>query len=195
MPIEQIKIRAQVVVGSLTVETPYILSFNVNKQRGSLSSFSANLKIPRSGYSQSISGGVYLKIYAGIEGNMPLIYTGIIEKVQITPVFDDPSFVNLSISGTDTLKLLAGKKFTRRCRSTKATWVTINSVVKETLKSGKFKYTKQNYFVINDGDFSASPVTRAAPPPQVANPPLAPNAGEPVKVTLVVRPYSDQEVV
>ncbi len=42
--ITPVKIRATVRVGSIVVETPYILSFNVTRTRGQPSSFSASLR-------------------------------------------------------------------------------------------------------------------------------------------------------
>jgi hypothetical protein len=168
MTIEQIKIRAKIEIGdaggaSLTVETPYILAFSVTKQRGSISSFNARIKVSHSSVTGSIGGGGgYIKIYDGVNSPTRLIFTGIIENMQITPVFDDPSFVNINLSGSDTLRLLAGKKFTRRCRSTKATWVSITGVVRESLKSGKFKYVKQNLFDIGDGDYSSLKVVQTS---------------------------------
>lgn len=191
MSIEQIKIRAKIEIGSLTVETPYILSFNVNKQRGSLSSFSAKLKVSHSTVNGPISGSE-IKIYAGSSENMKLIFTGIVENMQITPVFDDPAYVNLNLSGNDVRRLLNGKKFTRRCRSTKSTWVSIEGVVRETLKSGKFKYVKQNYFDATDGDVNSSSIIRTAVPSSPKEVPL-PTQGTAPKINLVARPYSDEE--
>jgi hypothetical protein len=190
MGIEQVKIRARIVVGALTVETPYVLSFNVNKQRGSLSSFSAKLKVSHSTVNGPISGSD-IKIYAGSANRLNLIFTGIVENMQITPVFDDPSYVNLNLSGSDVRRLLNGKKFTRRCRSTKSTWVSIEGVVRETLKSGKFKYVKQNYFDATDGDINNSSIIRTAVPSSPKEVPL-PTQGTPLKINLVARPYSDE---
>ncbi len=193
MPIEQVKIRAKIEVGSLIVETPFILSFSVTKQRGSLSNFSAKLKVSHSTVNGPISGSE-IKIYAGTDSNQPLIFTGVVSTMQITPVFDDPAFVNISLSGTDTLRLLSGKKFTRRCRSTKATWVSINGVVREKLKSGKFKYVKQNYFDVTDGDWTSSEIVNTAAQSVPKEVPLPPQASAP-KVTLRVTPFSDEEGV
>lgn len=191
MAIRTVKIRSEITIGDLIVRTPYVLSFSVNRQRGSISTFSAKLKVSHSTVNGPISGSE-IKIKAGIEGDLKLIFTGIVENMQITPVFDDPSYVNLNLSGSDVLKLLNGKKFTRRCRSTKSTWVSIEGVVREGLKSGKFKYVKDDYFEVNNGDINESSIIRTAVPSSPKEVPLPPQ-GAGTQVTLTVRPYSDEE--
>jgi hypothetical protein len=137
MGIELVKIRAVVSVGNLDVETPFIQSFNVQKTRGQISTFSAQLKVDSDQLSGGNVGGL-VSIKAGGNGTMRQIYTGILKKSTITPCWDDPGYVMWNISGEDSLSLLGGKKYTRRCRATKFSWVTINSVVRKGLRSGKF---------------------------------------------------------
>lgn len=155
MAIERVKIRARVRIGGLTAETPVgsssnniILSFNVNKNRGQPSTFSARLKIRGSGL--DTSGAV--KIYAGSDSASTLIFTGFVKKATISPCFDDPSYVIVSVSGTDVLSLLQGKKFTRRCIGTKTSWVTINGVSRKGLKSEKFKYKNEPVVILTDSE-------------------------------------------
>jgi hypothetical protein len=139
MSIEMVKCRASVSVGGLTVVTPYVQSFNVRKQRGQVSTFDASLKVN----GDSIGGGSLggeVQIYAGAGSPSKLIFTGICRQAKISPCYDDPAYVILSISGADALSLLQGKKYTRRCRSSKAAWVGITGVVREGLRSGKFAY-------------------------------------------------------
>ena len=141
MAIEQIKVRATVAVGSLRVSTPYVQSFNVRKQRGQVSTFDASLKVSHDEVSGAITGGT-VQISAGENSASNLIFTGICRSAKISPCYDDPKYVILNISGADQMSLLQGKKYTRRCRSTKSTWVAITGVINEGLKSGKFAYTK-----------------------------------------------------
>jgi len=148
MAIEMVKIRAQVTLGSLTAVTPsgnmtsnnIIMSFNVDRQRGQISSFSTSLKVMSKEVTGNILGSEVV-IRAGRDSPSNLIFTGICRSANITPCRDDPIFVILNVSGNDILSRLDGKKYTRRCRSTRGTWVSINSVTRPGLRAGKLVYT------------------------------------------------------
>lgn len=163
MSIELVKIRAEVSIGGLTVRTPYIQSFNVRKSRGQLSTFDASLKVAHDEISGSNSGGA-VTIKAGGNGNMTTIYTGILKKSTISPCWDDPGYVILNISGVDVLSKLEGKKYTRRCRASNSSWVTINSVTREGLRSGKFE-AEYNVLKTISGDSIKNQETTKAPAP------------------------------
>ncbi len=139
MTITMVKVRAKVTIGSLIVQTPFIRSFGVNKSRGQVSNFNAVLKVPNTDIISNITGSSIV-IEAGENTPSNKIFTGMVKQAKISPCWDDPYYVDLSISGADRLSHLQGKKFSRRCRSSKASWVSINSVVRRGLKSGKFKY-------------------------------------------------------
>lgn len=151
MAIEMIKIRARIEIGSLRVETPYVQSFNVRKQRGQVSTFDASLKVSHDTVG-GLSTGSEVRIYAGSSNSIKLIFTGICRNAKISPCYDDPKYVILSVGGADSLSFLAGKKYTRRCRSTQSTWVSITGVVREGLKSGKFAYTNEPTLEITSGE-------------------------------------------
>lgn len=146
-----VKVRASVTLGDLVAVTPsgnmasnnIIMSFNVDRARGQISTFSASLKVLRNAVSGSIVGSDVV-IRAGEDSPDNLIFTGICRTVNITPCRDDPIFVILSVSGNDVLSKLDGKKYTRRCRSTRGTWVAINSVTRPGLRSGKLAYTEHD---------------------------------------------------
>lgn len=139
MAIDLVKVRAKITIGNITVETPFIQSFSVRKARGQVASFDASLKIEHTEISESqVSGPITIE--AGADGSMPKIFTGIVKKATVSPCWDDPGYVILNISGTDIMGNLQGKKYTRRCRATKSTWVSINSVVREGLRDGRFDY-------------------------------------------------------
>lgn len=150
MAITMVKCRALVKVAGVSVETPWVQSFNVRKQRGQVSTFDASLKVRVSSVNDLISGDV--EIYAGENSASNLIFTGICRSAKISPCHDDPYYVILSISGADALSLLQGKKFTRRCRGTQTSWCSITGVVRKGLKSGKFAYNTEPIIEINDGD-------------------------------------------
>jgi hypothetical protein len=145
MAIQMVKIRAEIGIGSLRAGTPplghsnHILSFNVDKNRGQISTFSASLKVKHGEVSANLVGDS-IQISAGENSPSNRIFTGIIRSANITPCRDDPAFVILNVSGNDVLSRLEGKKYTRRCRSTKGTWVAINGVTRPGLRSGKLAY-------------------------------------------------------
>jgi len=145
MAIQMIKIRAEISIGGLRAGTPplghpnHILSFNVDKNRGQISTFSASLKVKHGEVSANIVGDS-IEISCGENAPSNRIFTGIIRSANITPCRDDPIFVILNLSGNDVLSRLEGKKYTRRCRSTKGTWVSIHQVTRPGLRTGKLAY-------------------------------------------------------
>ena len=159
MAIRRIKIRARIEVSGITAETPYIQSFNVNKRRGQVSTFDASLKVSSDSVGGSIAGGMVV-IYAGEgdSGKSNKIFTGICRAAKISPCFDDPKYVILSISGADQMSLLEGKRYTRRCRSSQSTWTAITGVIRKGLKSGKFAYTREPTIELNPGTLNSDSV-------------------------------------
>lgn len=160
MPIERVKIRARIEIGNFDVETPYILSFNVNRTRGQASTFDARIKIAE-GEVADMTGGP-IKIYAGSGYARDLIFTGIVKKATMSPCFDDPHFVLVNLSGADALSLLQSKKYTRRCRATATSWATIDGVARKGLKSGKFKYRQQPVLLVTDSELKDTPQLTSA---------------------------------
>jgi len=156
MGIDRVKIRAKITIGrNLIVETggssADIMSFSVTKSRSSGNSFSASVKV-ESGVIAGPLSGSNITIEAGEDSPSNTVFVGIIKSAKISPCFDDPKYVILGLSGTDVMTFLEGKKYTRRCRGTKSVWYTINSVVRKTLKSGKFERRKAEMFAITNGE-------------------------------------------
>ncbi len=135
----------------------------MRKQRGQIGTFDASLKVGSSQVTSQITGDS-VKIYAG-EGTPFLIFTGVVRAAKISPCFNDPDYVMLSISGKDTLSILEGKKYTRRVRATKSSWCAITSVVRKGLKSGKFTY-KTEPILYKDAGPSKDDDTRVTAIPQ-----------------------------
>jgi hypothetical protein len=150
MSIEMVKCRATVSVGGVSVSTPFVQSFNVRKQRGQVSTFDASLKVNGDSVGSTLTGGNVV-ISAGTAGSQNVIFTGICRQAKVSPCFDDPAYVILSISGADALSLLHGKKYTRRCRETLSAWVGITGVVREGLKSGRFAYKHEPTIITDSG--------------------------------------------
>ena len=179
MTITMVKIRARITVGStLVVSTPYIQRFSVNKNRGNPATFDASLKVSNTEVAGNIVGD-NVKIEATgaatVGENPPLktVFVGYIKQVKVNPCLEDPSFVILGLSGVDMLGFLEGKKYTRRCRATRSTFVTINGVQRRGLKSGKFAYNKEPVLETHGGDIDrfdkhvqtkdiATPITQRA---------------------------------
>lgn len=148
MGITTVPIRATVTIGSLSVSTPFVLSFTVRKARGQINTFDASLKVGHDKISGPVSGGS-VSIKAGSKGKINQIFTGIVRNAKMTPCWDDPNYVILSISGNDTLSLLQGKKYTRRCRASLGQFCVITSA-RRGLKSGKFTYDSENVFELDE---------------------------------------------
>lgn len=149
MSIRRVKCRAIVEIGGIVVKTPLVQSFNVRKQRGQISTFDASLKIPARTSVKLAGGDVVIK--AGENDANNTIFVGICRQAKVSPCFDDPFYVILSISGADKLFLLQGKKFTRRCRATDAAWCAITGVTRKGLKSGRFAYNTEPVLEMNEG--------------------------------------------
>lgn len=148
MGITTVPIRATISVGGMSISTPFILSFTVRRARGQISTFDASLKVAHDQVSGLTGGEVSIK--AGVAGGEKQIFTGIVRNAKMSPCWDDPSYVLLSISGNDTLSLLQGKKYTRRCRASQGKFCVITSARKG-LKSGKFTYDSENVFEMDEG--------------------------------------------
>ena len=148
--IERQRIRAIITIGGVSIVTPDVVSFNVNRARGQMcSTFSASVKIGVAILTSSIDTvGETITIKAGVLGNEKLIFTGIIYKCTINPVRTDASKVALSISGKDMLSVLEGKKISRRVSTYRdgsappARWGVINGITREnTLMRKRLKTT------------------------------------------------------
>lgn len=157
MAIEMVRVRAIVDIGNgnLVAGTPplgypnHILSFNVDKARGQISSFSASLKVRRDEVSGGLLDDASITINAGTESSYSFnkIFTGAIKTATVTPNRDDPEYVILNISGNDVLSRLNGKKYTRRCRSSKGVWVSIDSVARQGLRDGSLTYEATEAYI------------------------------------------------
>lgn len=171
--IDLVKVRARIELGNLRIETPYIQSFSVKKARGAITTFDASLKVAVGDVSGAITGSRAI-IHAGVYGDLKKIFTGMVLQARISPCFDDPQFVILSVSGADDLTLLNGKKYTRRCRATKSKYVTITGVVRKGLKTTGLNYEKDPFIEIGPGtpeDDSSIIKTRNVGKPEVSNAP------------------------
>ena len=102
-------------MSGVTIRTPYVKSFSVDKTRGRLSTtFSASVEILAS---SAFVAGSDIVISAGQKGNEQKIFTGMVKSVTTQPSFDKAGYFILSMSGVDKLGDLEGKTFSRRIKS------------------------------------------------------------------------------
>lgn len=191
MGITRVKCRAEVEVGGITVRTPFVQSFNVRKQRGQISTFDASLKVPAG---SNLGGGRDVVIRAGEGSPSNIIFTGICRTAKVSPCFDDPQYVMVSVSGADKLSLLEGKKFTRRCRATNASWASITGIARKGLKSGKFTYSSESVFEIDEGKLekqNAETGARLQNSVDGTSPPAPPTGTNETTVTPKVQIYNE----
>jgi len=204
MAIEMVRVRAIINIGSgnLMAGTPplgynnHILSFNVDKARGQISSFSASLKVRRDEVTGGLLDNASVTIHAGTEstysGNK--IFTGAIKTATVTPNRDDPEYVILNLSGNDILSRLNGKKYTRRCRSTKGVWVSLDSVSRPGLRDGKLTYepTKPYIGVWGGELYKEDNLTTTRPPTTDENVEMVNDDYVKPEVVLDVTPFSNE---
>jgi hypothetical protein len=171
MGIQAIKIYAEISLGGeLTITSPdpqtdgIILSFQINKNRMAPTTFSASLKVLHEKITKSPIGNVTIR--AGVNSADKLLFTGFIKAAKLRPCFDDPAYVLMDIQGMDILHILQGKTFTSRSRATKSSWVAIEGVTRQGLKSDKFKPTPQETFnMVSTDRRNEDNTTTSAPVP------------------------------
>lgn len=159
MSISQVPIRATISVGGTSIKTPYVLSFNVHRRRGSPSSFDASVKVNSGVGGGGLAGGG-ISISAGSSGSTT-IFTGIVKGAKITPCWDDPSYVIITLTGEDSLSLIKGNKYTRRARGSSSSFCLISGVVRSGLKSGKFAVTSGGESFEIDGGKTSTEIPAA----------------------------------
>ncbi len=129
MAISYLRIRATIITSDFEVSTPYIMSFEVNRTRGQVGTFSASIKVPKQ---TSISSSGAISIFAGVAGReLSKIFTGYIRKLRIQPAFDDPNFVLVRLDGSDILDRLSGCRFTRREAISDSVWAVVTGVQRQ----------------------------------------------------------------
>lgn len=134
MAITEVPVRAKITIGSLIIETPYVLSFSVTRNRGNPSTMNTTLKI-KGNLVGTANGTVVVR--AGIKGRLKTIFTGDIRNISVSPCWDDPSYISLSVEASDILARLADTKFTRRQNSEAHSYALITSA-SASFKSDRF---------------------------------------------------------
>ena len=150
MVLSTVAVRARIILGNLSVSTPFVLSFSVKKERNQKSTFNASLKIISSDLNNL--GGSDVEIYAGTSDNMNKIFTGFILQSDPTPCWEDPKYVILNIIGADILYRLEQEKYTRLQESSKSKWALITGINRPAPKGSQFKLVNHELLKPTDGD-------------------------------------------
>jgi hypothetical protein len=96
-------VRAKITIGTLVVETPKILSFNITRARKQpYATFSASLEINIDDANIATSGLVVIE--AGLKGNLIRRFTGYVEQVSMEPHWEKANIFVVNISGSDKMK-------------------------------------------------------------------------------------------
>jgi hypothetical protein len=161
-----VKCRCKVQIGGLVAGTPcdytnHVLSFNVDKNRGQAGTCSVSMRVKKGDASLANSRGEII-ISAGADGYLPTIFYGYLKSITISPCREYPSYIIMNVTGVDVLSKLEGKKYTRRCRSVMSTWVSIEGVVREGIRTGKLLWLPNDTYLEFDGGKlnKQNPITR-----------------------------------
>lgn len=129
------KIRCRISFGDLEFETPEVLSFSVNRARGTLaSSFSCSLEVPANTVFPTNRDIV---IEAGTLGNMQRLMTGGVRSITVNPSFEDAANYVVNLSGQDAFQKLEGKNISRRQRTRGGvTFAAITSIISKAPQKG-----------------------------------------------------------
>jgi hypothetical protein len=156
--LRMVPIRCLISLGGITAGTPvgsrtnHVLSFNVDKVRGQPGTCNVSLRVKKGQASMASSTGGVITIDAGANGANHRVFYGFIKSITISPCREYPSFVIMNATGIDVLSKLDGKKYTRRCRYAHGTWISIEGVVREGLRSSKLLWLpNEPYLEFNGG--------------------------------------------
>jgi len=129
------KIRARITFGSLIFETPDVLSFSVNRARGTLpASFTCSLEVPATTVFPTNQDII---IEAGTLGNLQRLITGSVRSITVNPSFEDAANYVVNLSGQDAFQKLEGKNISRRQRTRGGvTFAAITSIISKAPQKG-----------------------------------------------------------
>lgn len=148
-------VRAKIEIGDTVLETPYIKSFSVTRQRGTLwASASISLELPTS-YPNTATGND-IKIYAIVDGIVKLLFTGYVETLDITPSMSKYGGILISMTAYDKLYKLRLLKVNRRIQTSPGdVWCSITGITRKAGKSTSTRYEPRKWaYKIVAGDSS-----------------------------------------
>jgi hypothetical protein len=130
------KVRAIIRFGSLSFETPFVKSFNVNRSRSSLAAtFSASIEMPSELPAFPVNQEIIIE--AGTQGNERQIFIGRVESITVNPSFERADSYVVNLSGRDRLGDLEGRNISRRQRTRgQSTFAAITGVTRKAPERG-----------------------------------------------------------
>jgi hypothetical protein len=166
--VEVQSVRAKVIIGSDEFKTPFVKAFSVTRQRGTLwASASITLELPSGSPSDIVADSI--KIYAIVDGDSKLLFTGYVDTVDITPSMSKYGGTLLNMTAYDKLYKLKLLKVTRRIQvSPGDVWCSITGISRKAGKSTSSRFEPRKYkirTVIGDstsGDPNYDPLTKEA---------------------------------
>ncbi|HEC66289.1 MAG TPA: hypothetical protein ENI23_13450 [bacterium] len=112
--IELEKVRATIKFGGVEVKTPFVKSYTINRSRTRPTvTFGASIEI-RAG--TTFVPGTDLEIFAGLQNDEKLRFTGMIRTITTSPSPDKAGYWMLNMQGADRFIELENKKFSRRLK-------------------------------------------------------------------------------
>lgn len=139
-------VRATVEIGDNTsLQTPYVKAFSVTRQRGILwASASISLELP-TGYSNT-STGECIKIYATVDGDTKLLFTGYVETLDITPSMSKYGSILINMTAYDKLYKLRLLKVNRRIQTNPGdVWCSITGIARKAGKSTSTRWEPKKW--------------------------------------------------
>ncbi len=140
-------VRARVEIGDTILKTPYVKAFSVTRQRGVLwASASITLELPTS--FSNTSSGDDVKIYAIVDGDSKLLFTGYIETLDITPSMSKYGGVLINMTAYDKLYKLRLLKVNRRIQTSPGdVWCSITGVSRKVGESTSSRFDPLNWSI------------------------------------------------
>jgi hypothetical protein len=128
-------VRAIISIGDTVFKTPYVKTFNVTRQRGSIwSSATASIELPK-GTDVDFTGGS-ISITVIVDDVAKKLFTGFVDKVDVTPSQSRYSNTMISINAYDVLYKLRNLKVNRRFQlAADKLWCAITGLVRKDVKT------------------------------------------------------------
>jgi len=166
--VEVQSVRAKIIIGSDEFKTPFVKAFSVTRQRGTLwASASITLELPSGSPSDIVADSI--KIYAIVDSDSKLLFTGYVDTVDITPSMSKYGGTLLNMTAYDKLYKLKLLKITRRIQvSPGDVWCSITGVSRKVGESTSSRFEPRHWIiktVIGDstsGDPNYDPLTKEA---------------------------------
>ncbi len=123
-------VRAIITIGEFEFKTPYVKSFNVTRQRGSIwASATASIEMPKDQPADFAGGGITITVV--VDGESKLLFTGYVDKIDVTPSQSRYSSTMVSLTAYDILYRLRNLKVNRRLQlAADKLWCAITGLVR-----------------------------------------------------------------